>query len=279
MWPHFRAGEETNDLTPMIAGSHCDCLICRLEKSLIAEFREAPIGEGYLAASGDALSAFPTYLDLIGHLHAPDAPHHTASTDALLLELLKQHPRSLRQRLLLLVFIPTIHRTASQITAMFPSLARDDISQQVVSVFLDFLHSSELNRRRSHVAFTIARKLRRSVFRWAIRESRSASSEDSERNSAADDLASEGPLPSQGQLHQFLDSCQQQGWLSAEERHLLVQFKIEGISCAELARQNGHSAIAIQRRIQRSLDRLRRLVQQTRSGAPEQLQLFTTSGL
>jgi hypothetical protein len=258
----------------MIAGSHCDCLVCRLEKNLLAEFREVETNQGCLASPSGALAAFPTYLDLIGYLHAPDAPHHTASADALLLEILKQRPRSLRQRLLLLVFIPTIHRTASQVTAIFPSLSRDDISQQVVSVFLDFLHSTELETRRSHVAFTIARKLRRSAFRWAIRESRAAASEDVERNPAADELASEAQLPAQRLLHQFLDSCQEHGWLSIEERHLLIQFKIEGVSCLELARQNGPSAIAIQRRIQRLLDRLRRLAQQTRRENLEQLQLF-----
>ncbi len=261
----------------MIAGSHCDCLICRLEKNLIADFREAPIGEGCLMASNTPLSAFPTYVDLISHLHAPNNPHNS-STDALLLELLKQE-RSLRQQLLLLAFIPTIHRTASQITATFPSLARDDISQQVVSVFLEFLDAAELGTRRSHVAFTIARKLRRNAFRWAIRESRSAASAEVERHPAGDEVVLGEPLTPHGQLHQFLDSCQEHGWLSAEERHLLVQFKIEGVSCLELASRNGHSAIAIQRRIQRVIDRLRRLAQHSGRGTCQQIELFPTSGL
>ena len=266
----------------MIAGSSCDCLVCRLEKSLLAEFGDAGTRDNrlFITPANDALSAFPTYLDLIAHLHAPADASDSSSTDNLLLALLKQHasavPSSLSQRLLLLAFIPTIHRTASQITTMFPSLARDDISQQVLSLFLEFLPSAELRTRRSHLAFTIARKLRRSAFRWAIRESRRATSDEAEEDSApsAAEVAAEEPLPAEGQLQQFLDRCEDHGWLSFEERHLLVQFKIEGASCLELSRQNGHSAVAIQRRIQRLLDRLRRVAQMPRREVPRQLRLF-----
>ena len=263
-------------------GSNCECLVCRLEKSLLAEVRDAGTLEEYqlLTASSDALSAFPAAVGLIQHLHAPDRPHHSSSADTLVLELLKQNStdrlRSICQRLLLLVFIPTIHRTTSQIAATFASLARDDIAQHIVSVFLEFLRSTELQTRRSHLAFTVARKLRRSAFRWAIHESRGAMPEALGDNSIAStrELAAEESLPAEILLHQFLDSCQEHGWLSREERYLLVQFKIEGVSCSELARQNGHSAVAIQHRIQRLLDRLRRLAQSTRQTIPEQLELF-----
>jgi hypothetical protein len=59
-----------------------------------------------------------------------------------------------------------------------------------------------------------------------------------------------------------------------EERNLLIQFKVEGISCQELASRNGHSAIAIQHRIQRSLDRLRRLAKSPPGPVAKQLELF-----
>jgi DNA-directed RNA polymerase specialized sigma24 family protein len=263
-------------------GSNCDCLICRLEKRLIAEVRDTEVREEYRSrtASSQALSAFTTFLDLIKHLHASNTPDHSGSVDALLLELLRENSTtdlpSLWQRLLLLAFIPTIHRTTSQITAMFPSLTRDDTSQHILSVFLEFLHSAELQTRRSHIAFTIARRLRRSAFRWAIHESRSVMPEEMEghRTPYAEDVAAETPLHAEILLQQFLDTCQKTGWLSAEERHLLVQFKIEGASCQELARRNGHSAVAIQHRIQRLLNRLRRHAQKTWRSLPEQLELF-----
>jgi hypothetical protein len=75
-------------------------------------------------------------------------------------------------------------------------------------------------------------------------------------------------------LGQFLNNCQRKGWLSTEERQLLIEFKLEGISGPELARRNGHSVVAIRHRIQRLLDRLRRIAQSSGSGMPQQLNLL-----
>jgi len=174
------------------------------------------------------------------------------------------------QRLLLLVFIPTIHRTTSQITTTFPLLTRDDTARHLFSVFLEFLHSNELRSRHSHLGFIIARQIRRSAFRWAIRESRTSlrnrtggtpttirETDASHEDSHADIL-----------LQQFLGDCQRRGWLSSEERELLTQFKLEGISGPELSRQGGHSVVAIRHRIQRLLDRLRRIAQTSDTGTP-----------
>jgi hypothetical protein len=267
----------------MMAGSHCDCLVCRLERNLIVELgEERPREESSQFAnfSGSVFQAFTSPLDLVRALHAPDDPKDSSTADAMLGELLKRNSSaqspSLWQRLLLLVFIPTIHRTTSQITAAFHSLARDDTSQHLVSVFLEFLDSRDLETRRSHVAFTVARKLRRRGFRWAIREARGAAQEETEGLPAKDpdDVVAEVPLPAATLLGEFLDSCQDHGWLTLEERHLLLEFKIEGLSCHELASQNGHSAVAIQHRIQRLLDRLRRLARTTGRRVPEQLELF-----
>ena len=73
--------------------------------------------------------------------------------------------RPMWQRLLLLVFIPTVHRTTSQIVAALPSLTREDTAQCLFAALLEFLHSKDLRSRRSHLGFTIARKIRRSAFR------------------------------------------------------------------------------------------------------------------
>ena len=180
------------------------------------------------------------------------------------------------QRLLLLVFIPTVHRTTSQITGAFPSLTRDDTAQHLFAVLLEFLHSKELRSRHSHLGFTIARKIRRSAFRWAIRESHRSLRDETDGTSTAvlETHASDDDSHANILLQQFLDNCQRRGWLSTEERELLTQFKLEGISCPELARRNGHSAVAIRHRIQRLLDRLRRIAQTSDNGTPEQLNLF-----
>jgi len=267
----------------MMTGLHCACLVCRLETSLVAELSEERVPDERVVSSdsGELLSSFSSPLDLVRKLHASEDHKNGSSTDPLLQEILKQHSASplasVWQRLLLLVFIPTIHRTTSQITAMFPSLARDDTAQHVLAVFLEFLHSSELQTRHTHLAFTISRKLRRQAFRWAIRESRGRTPEEADgaSNTDADEVAGEEPLHAEVHLDRFLDHCQKLGWLSLEERELLVRSKIEGVTCQELAARNGHGAIAVQHRIQRLVDRLRRLARGSEwRRAPEQLELF-----
>jgi len=266
----------------MMTASLCDCLICRLESRLVEELSDDRRKDEFLqfAVSSSTLSSFPTAFELIRRLHDYENPRQAPSSDQVLLDLLRSDSetlgRPIRQQLLLLVFIPTVHRTASQIFAAFPLLSRDDIAQHIFATLLEFLHSEDLLSRRSHLAFTVARKIRRSAFRWAIRESHRSLSDEM-------DLTGTAPLRmevseefshSHGLLAQFLDKCQQQGQLSAEERELLTHFKLEGISGEELARRNGHSAVAIRHRIHRVIARLRRVARRSPDGKAEQLSLF-----
>jgi DNA-directed RNA polymerase specialized sigma24 family protein len=226
------------------------------------------------------VSAFPTASELVQKLRDHGNNNQCPSSDEVLLELLGRGSdtlfHSMWQRLLLLVFIPTIHRTTSQVIGTFPSLTRDDTAQHLFAVLLDFLHSKELRSRHSHLGFTIARKVRRSAFRWANREVHRSLWDDTNGTSttrletdASDDASRASIL-----LRQFLDNCQRRGWLSTEERELLIEFKLEGVSCPELARRNGHSVIANRHRIQRLLDRLRRIAQTSENGTPRRFNLL-----
>jgi DNA-directed RNA polymerase specialized sigma24 family protein len=232
-------------------------------------------------ASSQLLAAFPTALRLIQHLHVHQDQGRNSSSDPILLELLRRSRNAalapMWQKLSLLVFIPTIHRTTTQVTATFPALARDDTAQYLFTVLLEFLPTQELHRRRSHLAFTIARKIRRSAFRWAIRESRTSLRNETNRTSAGAARTDAGVEDSRSKivLQQFLDDCQRRGWLSSQERELLIQFKLEGVSCPELARRSGGSVVAVRHRIQRMLDRLRRIARKSGAGLPEQLNLFS----
>jgi DNA-directed RNA polymerase specialized sigma24 family protein len=265
----------------MMAGSSCDCLICQLEARLIADLSDGSRQEDFrlFASLSATLSAFPTALELLEHLHSQDHDAN-AFSDQVLLEILGQNGDArldpLRQSLLLLVFIPAIHRAATQITSAFPALSRDDTAQHLFAVLLEFLPSRELQSRRSHLAFTIARRIRRGGFRWAIRESRISLQKEMDGNSDATlEVEARGESSHADiLLEQFLDGCERRGWLSLEERELLVQFKLERVSSPELAMRSGHSAVAIRHRVQRLVDRLRRIAGKTASPAPEQLKLF-----
>ena len=266
----------------MMTASPCDCLICRLEASLIAELGDDRSREDFrsFAISSARLSAFPTASELIQRLRDPDNNDRNPSSDELLLDLLSPSNdmrfRSVWQTLLLLVFIPTIHRTTTQITSTFPSLIRDDTAQHLFAVLLEYLDSQELRSRRSHLGFTIARKIRRSGFRWAIRESHRTFPDETDGTPTMILETEAGDEDSHADilLQQFLDDCEHRGWLSPEERELLTRFKLEGVSGPELARNSGRSAVAIRHRIQRLVDRLRRIAQTSSNGTPGQLNLF-----
>jgi DNA-directed RNA polymerase specialized sigma24 family protein len=265
----------------MMAGSDCDCLICRLEASLLDELNHEKGLEEYClwARTSEVLAAFPTASRLVAHLHRQNDDQNS-SVDEVIVELVRAGAQGrlepIAQSLLLLVFVPTIHRTTSQISAVFPAVAREDTAQHLFTALLEFLHSQELRSQRSHLAFVVARRMRRSAFRWAIRESRLDLPNESDAAPAAFERTAEGEYQSRSAvlLARFLDNCQSRGWLSEEERQLLTRFKLEGVTGAEIAGRSGHSAVAIRHRIQRLLDRLRRVAQKSGGAIPEQLDLF-----
>ena len=265
----------------MIAGASCDCLICRLERDLAAKLNEDPARAEYqaLASSQTALSHFSSPALLIQELHRRSQGDQNSKADLLLSQILRENGRSdshtIWQQLLLLVFIPTIHRTTTQIVLTFGSLARDDVSQHVLTLFLENLASPDLKKRDSHLAFTVARALRRKAFRWAIQESRNLLGEEPATNVHDQrSIPAEEPLAPQVLLNEFLDACERARLLSPEERALIKACKIDGVHYAELARRHGHSAIAMKRRIQRVIERLRRLAASNALHSPRQLELF-----
>jgi DNA-directed RNA polymerase specialized sigma24 family protein len=265
----------------MMAGSDCDCLICRLEASLLDELNHEKGLEEYRlwARASEVLAAFPTASALVAHLHRQNDDRNS-SVDEVIAELVRAGAKGrlepIAQSLLLLVFVPTIHRTTTQISAVFPAVAREDTAQHLFAALLEFLHSQELRSQRSHLAFVVARRMRRSAFRWAIRESRLDLPNEPEAAPGAFERTERGADESRSAilLAKFLDNCQSRGWLSEEERQLLTRFKLEGVTGAEIAGRSGHSAVAIRHRIQRLLNRLRRVAQKSGGAIPEQLDLF-----
>lgn len=263
----------------MIAGAHCACAVCRMERSLIDELRDDRAWKKYLLAANSSrvLSAFNRPLEIVAALHSPSDSSDTLYADQLLAGILKENGQSHRgspwQTLVLLVFVPTIHATASHIATIFPSLSRDDISQHVISVFLECLASDEFLGCRSHIAYVVSRKIRRLAFRWAIREARLTVREEIEEMppEATDDREL---LDAKVVLDRFLDNCEKAGWLLGPERDLLIEFKLRGVSSRELASRNGHSAVAIQHKIQRVMEKLRRVAGKN---PPRQLELFAPS--
>jgi hypothetical protein len=86
-----------------------------------------------------------------------------------------------------------------------------------------------LHGRNSHLAFALSRMVRRKVFDWAKRESRSPDSaeRDDPLPGPASPLGIPEPLESAALLRHFLFRCERQGLLSGADLELLVHIKLE----------------------------------------------------
>jgi hypothetical protein len=253
----------------------CRCLLCVMERHLTEQFagREGQNTYRQFVAFSTVLSVFPAASDLISFLHTQQTERNgNQSKNGILAELLRGATDNGRsgtsQELLLWAFVPMLHRISRQVITRSPILRPDDVAQHIVTALLESFGSPEFAGRDSHLAFAIARQLRRNVFAWAQRESRSVmhgfgGAISVERVSHGDGLQ---PIESAAILRHFLDRCRQRGVLSVEDLELLVHFKLDELPSAEYSN-------ASRQRMKRLLAKLRRAARR-RKFDDRQLRLF-----
>lgn len=243
----------------------CRCAICELEKDLLDELCQERHVQSYrqLASQSSILSAFPTIqelLDSLGGLGQRDGQIHLC--DQVIGELLRMGAscnRSIARQLILLILMPAMHKTARKIATGFRSLASEEVAQHVVTTLLEIVESKSLLTQQSHFAFRITRLMRRRSFCWALRESKNTGSKDLGILAIEARLISKVNLESVVILRTFLGECLQNGWLAPAELELLMLFKVEGVQAEVLAMRTGISEIAFRHRMQRLIERLRRI--------------------
>jgi hypothetical protein len=239
--------------------SHCRCLLCGMERHLTEQFG-GPEGQStyrQFVTFSPVLSAFPAASDLISFLHTEhSAENRTHSKDGIFAELLRGTMNNGRSRtsqeLLLLAFVPMLHRISRQVVTRCPGLLSDDVAQHVVTELLESFSSNEFAGRDSHLAFAIARLLRRNAFAWAERESRDHVNGFDRVETLESAPHRDGPQPIEraALLRHFLDRCRQRGVLSGEDLELLVQFKLDELRSADYSN-------ASRQRMKRLLGKLR----------------------
>lgn len=237
----------------------CDCALCNVEAGLLAQLDSMDAREVQ-----ELFSPFPTLLQhssvsgLLLHIRTSPAD---ARSDGLFQEMLELHKTnaSFVENILVLTFLPMLHRTIRLVSRQQPSLAEEDITQQALSFLLQFLHSGELETRQSHFAFAISRGVKRQLFEWTNRESVKAALFTHPESERLSGLRTEDPFERYTFLRHFLHRCVAKGLLADSEVGLLIQFKMEGTSGEELAGLNGSSSNAIRQRFKRLLAKLRRL--------------------
>lgn len=249
----------------MSARPSCSCPVCELEHALLDGLKSEHSEKKYrtFVLQSSVLSAFPTCDDLLLHLRESHAAEsHPSKSDEIIGELLhisRAAQGEIGRHILLLILMPAIHRTSTQIAAGFPSLTRDDIAQHLVTSVWEILHSPTLETQASHFAFTIIRAMRRSAFRWALREADFTAAVNLEETILNGLPADSGDnFEIKIVLSEFLARCLSRGVLSPSEHELLVLFKIQGVSSETLAARQQLSDVAFRHRVQRVIEKLRR---------------------
>jgi len=231
-----------------------------MERHLTEQF-SGPEGQKtyrQFASFSPVLSAFPVASDLISFLHMEHSAENGApSKDGILAELLRGTTNNGRsctsQELLLLAFVPMLHRISRQVEKRCRGLLSDDVAQHVVTALLESFGLREFAGRDSHLAFAIARFMRRNAFAWAERESRDSVNcfDRVETLEGAPHRGGPQPIERIALLRHFLDRCRRRGVLSGEDLERLVQFKLGELPSVDYSN-------ASRQRMKRLLAKLRR---------------------
>ena len=242
----------------MPSGPMCHCSLCRTETQLMAEITAATGAyEALVSSTDNGLRAFPSAPVLLSYLRASSAGPHS---DQILGDLLRALPINppFVETLMVIAFLPMLHRTVRLAVRQQAWISLDDAAQQALGFFLQFLGSKELQVRQSHLAFAISRAVKRQMFEWATRERTQVRPEAKEMAETLALSASEQPMERYTTLKHFLDRCVARGWLSDPEVELLIRCKLDGRSAEEIARANSTSSNALRQKMKRLLAKLRR---------------------
>jgi hypothetical protein len=226
-----------------------------------------------LALASPVLANFASAVSLIEHLHAQrDEESRPPSANEILTALIQSGPETeyaeTSQSVLVLAFMPTIHRTYREVHAWYRDLPTEDIAQQACVHFLELASSARVGLIEGQLSFMLARSLRRNTLRWAQRETlillerenTQLEFEDMEEPSFKDNFESVSLL------NDFLDYACRDGVLSSFERDLLIKLKVEGFLAKEVAHTNTVlSPKAVQCRMERILERLQKLATERRT--------------
>jgi len=244
----------------------CRCPICELEQKLLSWPPDQTNRQEFQRVIGrfPAPVPFRSTIDLLSWLHQESLSEESMRTaDQLIRGLLQAssvEDQPIRQPLLILIFIPTVHKTYRDVCSRFPAIASEEVAQQALATFLELCHGKRLSPRIHYVSASLARRLRNDMFRWAVDEARNSMP----LEALEEATLAEAAMPSEGgpeqaiELNQLLDHCQKEGGLSSRDRALLA-LKVEGLAAREIAKLSGRpSSVAVHRRVERIVSRLRR---------------------
>jgi hypothetical protein len=246
--------------------NNCCCVVCQVERSLLNSLSTQTARTQFqaLARTYPILNHFDSPADVIAQLHERarvELVNHKAWNGilhALVDSIAGGTAEDIGQQLLLVAYAPAIHKVYREVCQKFPGLCPEDIAQQALLCLLETARSAEMQTLNGHLPAALAVRFRRRLFRWAIGELR--------QSLPLEEIAGNIP-PTHGHnfeegivLEQLLSKARRMGILSASQCELVRKFHCEGFQPEELREsKDGPSAIALYRRIQRAVHRLRRI--------------------
>ena len=246
----------------MYKENSCECVVCKVEQELLKTLNTQTSRNHFKALSCDhpVSNDLSSPLEVVAQLHRQSEAGNHGPGNQILHSLIRAVSdkafEDLGQQLLLVAFTPAIHRTYRNVCGQFSALAREDVAQQASMLFLEAAKSSAMLHKNSHLAIALVREFRKSMFRWAAKETRRCLVLPYD---SAEDLASDTNFEDAILLREVLERSRRIGILSQIEQQLLLKLKCEGFEAKELADANrGISANAVRLRVSRTMSRLRR---------------------
>ena len=246
---------------------NCHCHICRVERHLFTAVEQFPGPDRFrkITTISPVLATFTDARTLIGHLHAQKRGEYHPPSPSEVLRAIIEAGRDIgdpemSQSVLVLAFIPTIHRTYREIRAWFQEISNEDIAQQTFLLFLELAASTAAGLIGGQLSFALARSLHRNTLRWARKEQLMLFDEDRfrEEQRHAAEPSEDAYFEPASLLEDFLDYCVRREIISAFERALLLKIKVDGFVAKEAA--DTHTVLspkAVHMRIQRIMKKLR----------------------
>lgn len=244
----------------------CNCHICKIERHLVISLSEPPFSNDFLRLASVALplEGFSNPLALVEHLHSHrDGEKSVPSASEVVGSLMRSSSliseTELRNSVLVLSFVPMIHRTYREVRAWFREIEAEDIAQQILTLFLELVDSAGPMTISNHLPIALTRTLRKNAFRWAEKEKRLTIQREFDKSQTSDEPGANDTFETVSVLNDFLDHCHRLGILSVFERELLIKLKVEGFFAKEII--HTHTALsekAVHWRVERILQRLQK---------------------
>ena len=239
--------------------NHCRCVVCQLERSLLNSLSTQAARTHFqaLACNYPILNHFDSPADVISQLHEHERVEHVnhkawnGILHALVDSIANRTAEDIGQQLLLLAYMPAIHKAYVEVCQQFPTLAAEDVAQQAALVLLEAARSPAMRSQNGYLPVALARDFHKRLIRWALGETRWSAQIQEEPidvpgspNASFEDVAT---------LEAFFQQAQEDGLLSDAECDLLLKLKYEGFEAKEMAEVLGTDPLNSHRRLHRKL--------------------------